>query len=216
MSIFSLLRSHSSHSSARLSNRGFTLVELIISSAIIVFVTALIVFNQAAFDGATILRSSGYDVASVIREAQIYSVGAMNTEPSGTAQFRYPYGLSFSPGATSFTLFRYQSTSNSAFPAFGVSDGVAENIVRINYLSGSNQINDLCVTVSGVDNCNVNRLDISFRRPEYAALIYADPLGSSEAVAISAAKIKLESSRRPGKIVTIEVRLLGQVTVSEQ
>ncbi len=199
-----------------MSERGFTLVELLISSAIIVFITALVVLNQSAFDGATVLRSSGYDVAAAIREAQIFSVGAMNVQPSGSAQFRYPYGLSFVPGASSYTLFRYQSTSNAVFPAYGVSDGVNEDVVRVMYLSGSNQINDLCVVVNGVDDCSINRLDISFLRPEYAALIYASPLGSSESVAISSAKIKLESARRPGKIVVIEVRLLGQVTVYEQ
>jgi type II secretory pathway pseudopilin PulG len=199
------------------SSTGFTLIELLVSAGIIVMITSIVIVRFVNFDGTVILRSAAYDVATALREAQIYSVSVVNSDDT----FRYPYGVTFSPGGTSYTFFQFTNLDASAFPQYDVNDAVdEEEPLRVMNLSESIEIADLCVRVTGNTDptCGLNRLDVSFRRPEFSALISAPPEGTSEGAVpgISAALIKLQSSRNPGNVWVVEIKLLGQITVYKE
>lgn len=197
----------------RTSCMGFTLIELLVSASIIVIIASLVLARFTSFDGTVVLRSAAYDVATSLREAQIYSVSVTNALGGESTTFRYPYGLFFAAAPSpSYTLYRYNSSDGDDVPRFGASDGVTEETVRVMSLSGSTQIADLCVLIAGetTPECGLSSLDIAFRRPEFAALIYANGASSQN---ISAAQIHLESSRNPGNVWVVEIKLLGQITV---
>jgi prepilin-type N-terminal cleavage/methylation domain-containing protein len=180
--------------------RGFTLIELLISAGIITVIAGMILARFNSFDSTVLLKSFAYEVATTLREAQIYSLSVVNTETGAAANFRYPYGLSFTPGATSYTFFRYNNPSSSEV-----------NVLRLIPASEAMEIYDVCVTNNGTDNCDISRLDISFRRPEFSAIFYSPTLGSPST--ISAGKIYVRSVRNPSNAWVIEVKLLGQIVV---
>src|SRR3989338_9825786 len=69
--------------------KGFTLVELIVVSAIILLITGFVMFQQSKFNSATLMRSLTYSVALSMRQAQVY--GTSVREFSGA--FAPGYGV---------------------------------------------------------------------------------------------------------------------------
>lgn len=209
MQIFSFLRLKSSplHSACK---RGFTLIELLISATIITVIAALVLVRFDSFDSTVLLKSFAYEVATSLREAQIYSLSVINTT-SGSANFRYPYGLSFTPGAGSYTFFRFNNASTGVTPRF---DETEATTLRSIGVGGNMEIFDVCMTVNGVDDCTITRLDVSFRRPEFSAILYAPSLGSPSGA--SAGKVYIRSTRNPNNVWIVEVKLLGQIIVYKQ
>ncbi len=55
-------------------NRGFGLVELLVSISIMALVTGIIITKNGSFNGAVLLRSQTYEVAFALREAQMMAV----------------------------------------------------------------------------------------------------------------------------------------------
>jgi type II secretory pathway pseudopilin PulG len=189
---------------------GFSLVELLVSAGVITLLAAIVLVRFSSFDGTVLLKSSAYDVGVALREAQIYGVSVVNTATGGTSNFRYPYGLSFTPGAQSYPFFRFNSSTVA--PRY-VSTSI-DLIRNINFPS-SVEVYDVCVTNSGVDDCTISRLDISFRRPEYSAMFFAPPT-LNNASTITAGKIYLRSTRNTSNVWVVEIQLLGQIVVYKQ
>ncbi len=195
-----------------MSARGFSLIELLISTAIIVAVAAVVIVRFSTFDSATLLKSVAYEIAATIREAQVHSVSVLGANPN----FRYPYGVTFAPGSDSYTAFVYESSDRSIIPEYNILSNAIVSIDEVGtYTIGrSMHIVETCVMISSVENCDVGRLDISFRRPEFKALFHAVP-GSGGSITdsdIESAQIKLQS-RNGGDKWVVSVGLLGNVSV---
>ena len=190
---------------------GFTLIELLISAAIITTITSIVLVRFNAFDGTTLIKNLAYDVGTSIREAQIYSVSVVNVVGGTTPTFRYPYGIHFVPGGTSYTFFRYNDIGVlGEMPQYNPTGPDTITNLNVLDLGGSMEVIDICAVNAGPDDCSVTSFDVSFRRPEFSALFNAPPLSSS---AISAAKIYLHSTRSPSNVWIVEVKLLGQISV---
>jgi prepilin-type N-terminal cleavage/methylation domain-containing protein len=195
----------------RVPQRGFSLIELLISTAIIVAVAAIVIVRFSTFDSTTLLKSLAYEVAATIREAQVHSVSVLGADPN----FRYPYGVTFAPGAESYTAFQYMSSDINDRPEYNIlpSAPVLVDEVGTYTIGRSMHIVETCVMISSVSNCNVGRLDISFRRPEFKAIFHAVPSsGSITDTNIESAQIKLQSKNGGDKWV-VSVGLLGNVSV---
>jgi prepilin-type N-terminal cleavage/methylation domain-containing protein len=191
--------------------RGFTLVELVVSVAIIAIITGITVANYRGFESTTVLKNAAYDVALALRDAQLKSISVVRGTSGG---FDYPYGVSVTPGTDSFVTFRYHSAT--AFPHY---DGSSAELLSTELLPGNTiQIADLCVTtsLSGTEICGLQRLDISFRRPEFNALAYAIPeTGSPLDDEVIESKIVLSSTKNPGVEFRVQVTVFGQVSVCQ-
>lgn len=201
------------HSSSR---KGFTLVELLISVAIISIVTATVLVRHNSFDSTVLLKSAAYEIALSLREAQIKSLSQVR---SGNDQmsFNYPYGMSFTPGSKIYTVFKYASPTQRPYNDSAQSSPLA-SIINTFTLDRSMQVSDVCVYGTSLsDPCDVDRLDISFRRPEYKALFFADA-ATDYSTTITSAKIKVNSANNAGgtNVFVIEVTSLGQISVSKQ
>ena len=79
---------------------GFTLVELIVVSAIILVISLFILFQQAKFNSSTLLRSLTYSVALSVRQAQVYGTSVRGFSSGGTVAFGSGYGVYLSTSIT--------------------------------------------------------------------------------------------------------------------
>lgn len=218
MQTFSLFRQNSSPIS-QYKARGFTLIELLVSAAVITIVSGIVLVRFNTFDSTVLLKSLAYEVATTIREAQVYSVSVFNIVGGSQQTFRYPFGVSFTQGNTNYVLFRYQNASPGARPYNDIAEADPDvaAIVTSYTLGGSTEIYRVCVKLTGVasESCQTSsgRLDISFRRPEFYAIFNASWLAANQQDSIEYAKVEFRSTRNPSKRWIVEVKLLGQISV---
>jgi prepilin-type N-terminal cleavage/methylation domain-containing protein len=189
---------------------GFTMVELMISIAIMVVILGVVMFNYRSFDSGIILTNLAFDVGLTIREAQSFgvSVKAGDTNSSDTS-FTYPYGVHFDrSNKTQYTVFVDLNRN-----------GLYDNgeIVKTYTLKGGYSISDLCTknASTNAETCGnastpPNTFDITFVRPNPDASIFVNTTGPSIP---DAAEIKISPNQNPSAIKTITVRSTGQISV---
>ena len=85
------------------SNRGFTLIELVITIAIFAAMTTYLLAKYGKFNQSLLLTNLAYDVALTIRTAQSFglNVKAVTTNAEYvTPSFDFPYGAHFDSRST--------------------------------------------------------------------------------------------------------------------
>ena len=193
---------------------GFSLIELLISAGIITVISSLVLVRFHTFDSTVLLKSLAYEVAMSIREAQVYSVSVVSTQ-GGAADFEYPYGMTFFPQTASYTFFQFANPSVNVDPYYDAAESSPDAIdVNVFSIGRPLQVEDVCIVVSSTEDCDVARLDVSFRRPEFKALFYADGYGGVQAD-IEEGLIKIRSVNG-GDIWVVKVGLLGQISVYKE
>ena len=199
------------HSKAdALRTRGFTLVELLVSFAIMTLISSVVLVRFNGFDSTVLLKSQAYVIASSIRDAQVY---AISSRAGKNSSFRKPYGMSFTPDSTNYMFFQY--TGSDPRPSY--TSGNFTDIATL-LLEKSMKIYAVCETTGATEKCDLTRLDISFKRPEFKAYFYAVnasdvPYTEPNQANITSAKIKVKSDNGTTKW-TVSIGLLGQITVA--
>jgi prepilin-type N-terminal cleavage/methylation domain-containing protein len=198
-------------------NKGFTLIELMVTVTIMMIMTLVVFFNYDRFNESSLLNSYAYDLSLTIRQAQTYGMAAkqgfgsqsasIDTDTIGSTDFTRSYGVHFDStvGATPLKLF-----VDSGTPPNGVYDN-GEELQSFTFQRGV-KLSKLCVTVAGPppsEDCSRTSLDITFTRPDPDATI------SSGGVAIdgvSMAKIVLYNNDESiGRAVVVYP--VGQISV---
>ena len=187
--------------------KGFTLVELLVSVAIIGVVSSIVLFKYNSFDSTVLLKGAAYEIALSIREAQVKSVSGART---GTS-FDRPYGVTFTPNQKTYTAFRFEDSI--AYPNYA---GTVTNLNTFT-LGGTMQVSDICIIVGTIETCEtgITRLDVSFRRPEFKALFYAEGYGGTQAN-IESAKIKVSAGNSAFSGFVILITQFGQISVYKE
>jgi prepilin-type N-terminal cleavage/methylation domain-containing protein len=164
----------------QLLNRGFSMIELMVSIAIIVLVLTVTLTRQSSFNSAVLLRSEAFNIALAIREIQL---GAVSAESDGSGEFRALQGVYFDIRATDgnprqYILFR--DRDNDSFydsnEALGIQGSIDPRF-------GITQMQ--LVGVAG----SQDRLSIVFERPNFDAIFNQN--NSSVSTAATAARIRL-------------------------
>ncbi len=160
---------------------GFTLVELLVVSSIILLMTSYIFFQQSKFNSTTLLRSLTYSIALSVRQAQIYGTSIKGTtvaQASCTAG-TYDLGVCFAkgfgvhvagPDVDSYVIF-------ADLDGDGAYDSGEE--LPLFRLGNRYTISGLCAVLVGQSTCTTPaKLTIFFRRPNPDACISSNTDGA--------------------------------------
>ncbi|MBU3968645.1 hypothetical protein KJ991_00285 [Patescibacteria group bacterium] len=179
---------------------GFTIVELIVTTGIFALITSIILVRDAQFNNTIRLSNLTYEVALVVRQAQIFGTGVREY---GSGDFNVGYGVHFDTANNKSFIFFADANKNNIY------DGTPEIIEIIN-IRGNNFISKFCVfSLKGNETCSDSgsKLDILFKRPSHNAIISSDIiLGLNES-----ARIYISSTTGDEKSVL--VKFVGQISV---
>jgi len=192
-------------------NKGFTLVELMVTTSIFVFITALLVAKFGVFNQGVLLTNLAYDVALTIRTAQTYGLSVQNKDPNGSPDFKYAYGVYFDKATDkNKQLILFADSLPLTGPKNMFYDGLEENISTYNIKRGAKVIGFCAGDGCSLDT-SINRLDISFLRPNPTARICTN--GGTACTMTAYAKIFLQAL--DGSVRSVTVRQTGQVSIDE-
>ena len=150
-----------SYKQNQLLQQGFTLVELMVSIAIMLIVAAIILVQYQSFNSSVILKNLAYEVAISIREAQVLSVSVLGD----SGDFSGIYGVHFPDGGgSSYSIF-IDSNSNLQYEA-----GVDEIFETFTLNRDFQLANQICYeqTASG-RVCTNTESNVYFQRPDFDA-----------------------------------------------
>lgn len=176
--------------------------------AIISIITGIVLVKFNSFDSTVLLKNQAYEIALLLRESQIKSVSVVRNDAD---TFSYPYGASFTPLSSVYQSFLYKDAIE--YPRF---DSVVTETTGSFDMGEKMQIEKVCVKDSSVsdENCAITRLDISFRRPEFKALFWAEGYGNEASMKnILSARIHLMSTNGGSNKFVVEISRLGQISV---
>lgn len=174
-----------------ITNKGFTILELIVSIAIFAFMTALLLAKYGNFNQGVLLTNLAYDVALSIRNAQSYGLNVKSS--SRTADnFGGKFGVHFSTTDNTKFIF-FIDNGDGVYGTLGDADISTSNIQR-----GSK--------ISSLGSGGVSTLDITFKRPDPNAIIKGN--GGSP---LNSAEITLEAI--DGSTRKVLVNSTGQISV---
>lgn len=198
--------------SRRSLKRGFTLVELMVTVGIFVFMTALVLGRYNLFNSNTLLTNLAYDIALTIRQAQTYGLSVRSSD-SLSAYFNSPYGVDFRKVEPSkFTFFSDGNVQHSSDNTYDGTGSTGDVVINAYNLKQGSKVTGLCAGT--INNCvTVNVLDVTFRRPDPTALIYAGEQGVWGSSPYSYAEITVSSGDGSSSRV-IKVNQSGQISVS--
>jgi len=136
-----------------MNNRGFSLIELVISVAIVSVIMALVMFNFKGFEKSTVLANEAEKLSSVIRQAQIWALTGQlqdGVRPPGG------YGVSFTSCLTPPCEYILFSDNNNNH----LYDGASEQAP-----SGVNQLHEHVTISLEIDSFSESYIDLDFTPP---------------------------------------------------
>jgi len=191
------------------SNRGFTLVELMVAVAIFVLITTVILARHSKFSGSILVENLAYDIALSIRKAQVYGLSIKEVEV-GTDEFNAGYGLHFDNTSDNSYIFFVDKPAPGLDVGDRIYGGETEKIETLT-LGGGNIISKFCV--NSPLKCfpgALTSIDIIFERPNPEAFI---TINGDNSIKYSSAEITIRSPR--GVEWNIESTGTGQISVQK-
>ncbi len=187
--------------------RGFSLIEMMVAVAILVFIVAIVLTNHQRFNSSVLLSALAYDVALSIREAQVYGLSVRDYG----GQFNVGYGVHFAT-PDSFFLFADRDRSRTY--------NAGDTTISTYTLRRGHTILRFCGTAGAVERCSdspsaIDHLDVVFVRPNPDAWLSSDEnavaCNGNNASCYSAARVVVTSPG--GTTRSIHVVPTGQISV---
>ena len=129
-----------------LDQRGFSLVELLITIGIVIMVTGAVLVRHTSFNSSTLLKSQAFELSLDIRTAQQYSISAR----ADRTDTRAAYGVYFDaqiPGQ--YQLFLDADDDSMYDPG--------EEVGLANALDSRFFIKEICLQYATARQCSVSR-----------------------------------------------------------
>jgi prepilin-type N-terminal cleavage/methylation domain-containing protein len=184
--------------------KGFTLVELLVSLAIFTVITTVAVVNNSQFNSSILLTNLAYEVGLSVRQAQFYGIAVRK---NAADNFDAGYGVHFDlSDPRTYYLFEDTTIDHICDP---LTECALNNLVESFKLNKGNYISRICVDESTcTDSDNFQKVDISFVRPNPDAFITIDSVIGN----YSKAEICIASPSGTKRRVIVEST--GQIAVS--
>ena len=177
-------------------NKGFTLVELLVSISIFTVITTMAVYNHSQFNGSVLLTNLAYEVGLSIHQAQFYGI---SVRQNAATAFDSGYGIHFDPASpTSYILFEDKAGGVSHARDAGDLD------LQVFAISKGNKINKVCVN----GTCGQLAVDITFLRPNPDAYFTQ---GGSGSLIGGKVDVCVKSPQGTARRVTVEST--GQISI---
>jgi len=201
------------------SNPGFTLIEVLVSIAIIMIITGLILLHYGAFNSSILLKNQAYEIALDIREAQSYAVSVRGEGND----LREEYGLVFFSTNTnsttyddtlSYIFFQDNDPSNDSSVIgdrrFDYTDPSSEQVGEPRPLDQRFYIKQICV-----NSCaqTYPMLSITYKRPDFDARIEVYNNSTNAYQQVSNAEIVVANTADPSIERRVYVTVTGEVSV---
>lgn len=171
--------------------RGFSILEVLITAAIIGIITGIVTFRYGSFNNLILLKNQAYQIALELRETQTRSLSATGN----STNFRTPYGIYFSTDEPDrYVVFLDNNPQNGYY-------NPGEEL-ETRRLDSRFRITELC---SGAD-CSLTALSVTFRRPNFDAIMNNGTV-TNGTVEISVAN---DSGATPRQV---QINAAGQITV---
>lgn len=157
-------------------NKGFNLVELLVTIGIMFVILTVVLSNQSTYTDGAALSGLADELSLTISQAQAYGIAVRELTP-GSSDFSAAYGLSVNLlglGNEKAYLFFADRNGNQRYDgSWNCQTGPALECLERVDLSNGNYIDDFCIVrTNGADQCgSVRGADISFLRPEIEARI---------------------------------------------
>lgn len=185
--------------------RGFGLVELLVSISIVVLVTGIILTRHTSYNGAVLLRSEAYDIALQAREVQLAAVSAVGT----VGDYRNVYGLYFDTSATTNGFYRTYRDANG-----DLSYDSGEEVGNRNNLDARFEIDEIRL-IDGGTPATPSTVSIVFERPNFDARFYTSsgPVSSAVSAVQLVVRLRGTTGTGVGEVRVVEISRTGQITV---
>ncbi|MDB5259756.1 MAG: Pili subunit [Candidatus Taylorbacteria bacterium] len=185
---------------------GFTLIELIVSVSIFVFMTAFLVGKFGKFNQSVLVTNTAYDVALTIRNAQSYAMNVrQSTVDVSATSFQHPYGVHFETGSNNFYFF--SDADNNFVRSTG--ETITTSTIKKGLVISS--IEAQCGNATYLSKTSA---DVSFRRPDPDAILRTTTTPDfSNPTSCEAVKLTVHAPDGSNKIVLI--RSTGQIAIED-
>lgn len=190
-------------------NKGFTVLELVISIAIFAIMSALLLARYGNFNQGILLDNLAYDIALTIRNAQSYGLNVRSSSRTANL-FDKPYGVHFDMNdPTSFIFFVDTGGYGVYNPNIDLdNNGKPDQILSKTTITRGSKISQICVN-GCTGGTPITSVDITFKRPDPNAIIKmngrTDIYNSDTDITVMSAD--------GSTIKRVKVRSTGQVTV---
>lgn len=200
-------------------NKGFTLIEMAVVTAIFGILTSVVIFNYGNFTDNILSTNMAYEVALQVRQAQVFGLGVRGVD----GQFGGAYGVfvnTKNSDATTKDIILFNDSKPLAGPDGKCGDSSGSGVCVCNTgdeclekisLQRNIVIDELRVKGSGA-SCNpTDLLSVTFKRPNPDAVITDQDGGGSN---FELAEIRINSPRsdKPRYVI---IRNTGQISVEQ-
>lgn len=174
------------------SRRGFSILEVLITAAIIGIITGIITLRYGSFNNLILLKNQAYEVSIDLREMQTRALSVTGS----SVDFRRPYGAYFNINDPALYILFFDTNNN------GIYDNGEELDAR--RLDERFRLKQICGGSS--ESCTpLSSLSVIFRRPNFDAVMNGGT--------VTSATLEIETKTGDGTR-GVNINAAGQITVN--
>lgn len=187
-------------------NKGITIIELIVSIAIIAMIMAVVIYNSKTLNERIALNSVAQELSLVTRKAQAYGVSVRGDG----SDFGYAYGIAFNVNEPDAVYIYADRNSNRLYNG-GVNcqNECVEKITLRNNI----RVTSICAFSGSVLNCSsISKAHINFLRPNPEPILKVTNSSDSELYS-GAFEIRVTLSNSLNNTKILNINSLGKISV---